>query len=489
MSRSLRALTEGCARTVSVLRGLGNRAKDRRDSGSSDRIGAAPPLTLLKWMAVTGVVVLAFAPATALGKTSHRQPRIAQLKTHDAGAPARATAPRMQILAPGAGYADVHGSASVRALQRKLARAGFGPGPIDGLYGPRTEHAVIKFQAAHALQVDGIAGPHTFAALRSGRLRATTRSARAVTRSRTATTRRRTAPIGAQRSARRRPANGRPTVRSNRNATRRAIRAPGSSLPMGWIVLIAALGGAVLFAAIAGTRLRRRAEPHPAGPGNPEPDGNGKPTPITPETSSGARLDAEYSNDARDAFSLAGLLEQQGDIEGALAAYRQAVALGHLGAACNLGVLLEEQHDIEGAEAAYRRSAQGGDPNGAFNHAGLLERRGALDEAIAAYRRADRLGHAAAACNLGVLLEEQGDLEGAEAAYRRADAGGDASGTFNLGIVLERRGDVAAALAAFQRAASIGPPDVRSAAHAVAAELSAGVNRPSALERGGIRHG
>ncbi len=67
-------------------------------------------------------------------------------------------------LYPGAGYAD-QGLQAVRVLQRELARAGDPPGPIDGRYGPRTEGAVTRFQAAHRLRADGIAGPRTLALL------------------------------------------------------------------------------------------------------------------------------------------------------------------------------------------------------------------------------------------------------------------------------------------------------------------------------------
>ena len=68
---------------------------------------------------------------------------------------------RPNVLFPGAGYAGA-GAGEVRALQRRLRRDGYSPGPIDGRYGPRTERAVTRFQAAHGLKVDGIAGPQTF---------------------------------------------------------------------------------------------------------------------------------------------------------------------------------------------------------------------------------------------------------------------------------------------------------------------------------------
>lgn len=53
----------------------------------------------------------------------------------------------------------------VRRLQKLLARAGFAPGPIDGAFGAGTERALKAFQQAHALGVDGLAGPATWAAL------------------------------------------------------------------------------------------------------------------------------------------------------------------------------------------------------------------------------------------------------------------------------------------------------------------------------------
>ena len=61
------------------------------------------------------------------------------------------------------------GRAAVRRLQRQLRRDGFSPGPIDGRYGPLTERAVSRFQAAHGLQVDGIAGRQTFGELAASR--------------------------------------------------------------------------------------------------------------------------------------------------------------------------------------------------------------------------------------------------------------------------------------------------------------------------------
>lgn len=53
----------------------------------------------------------------------------------------------------------------VEALQRRLIARGISPGPVDGLFGTKTEEAVRRFQESEGLQVDGVAGPHTMDAL------------------------------------------------------------------------------------------------------------------------------------------------------------------------------------------------------------------------------------------------------------------------------------------------------------------------------------
>ncbi len=54
---------------------------------------------------------------------------------------------------------------AVRGLQRRLREAGYGPDEIDGRFGDQTEAAVRAFQEAAGLDVDGIVGPATWAAL------------------------------------------------------------------------------------------------------------------------------------------------------------------------------------------------------------------------------------------------------------------------------------------------------------------------------------
>ena len=53
----------------------------------------------------------------------------------------------------------------VRYLQEQLAANGYDLGPVDGIFGRLTRDAVIAFQQANGLLVDGIVGPQTWGAL------------------------------------------------------------------------------------------------------------------------------------------------------------------------------------------------------------------------------------------------------------------------------------------------------------------------------------
>ena len=53
----------------------------------------------------------------------------------------------------------------VKSIQESLRQLGFQPGPIDGVFGEKTENAVIHFQEDHSLYADGIVGPTTWQAL------------------------------------------------------------------------------------------------------------------------------------------------------------------------------------------------------------------------------------------------------------------------------------------------------------------------------------
>jgi DNA invertase Pin-like site-specific DNA recombinase/peptidoglycan hydrolase-like protein with peptidoglycan-binding domain len=84
------------------------------------------------------------------------------------GAPQGALPAKMADAAPlerGSGYGAVREARRVKTLQRSLRQLGWAPGPVDGLFGPRTEAAVRRFQAARGLATDGVAGPVTWRSL------------------------------------------------------------------------------------------------------------------------------------------------------------------------------------------------------------------------------------------------------------------------------------------------------------------------------------
>jgi N-acetylmuramoyl-L-alanine amidase len=56
----------------------------------------------------------------------------------------------------------------ISGIQARLANLGFGPGPVNGAGGPRTEAAIQAFQAEHpSLPADGVCGPETLAKLKA----------------------------------------------------------------------------------------------------------------------------------------------------------------------------------------------------------------------------------------------------------------------------------------------------------------------------------
>ena len=76
---------------------------------------------------------------------------------------------------PRLGHRLMHGGDrgwDVAALQFLLKSRGFGPGGVDGVFGPNTSAAVRGFQRAARLAVDGVAGRATLRALRHKQLEA-----------------------------------------------------------------------------------------------------------------------------------------------------------------------------------------------------------------------------------------------------------------------------------------------------------------------------
>ena len=95
-----------------------------------------------------------------------------------------------------------------------------------------------------------------------------------------------------------------------------------------------------------------------------------------------------------------------------------------------------------------------------LNLGGLLAQQGDVPGAIAAFWRAAERGDSSAASNMGILLEHDGDLDGALAAYRKASEAGDADGSLNLGALLARTGDPTGAVSAYQKAIQHGDEEL-----------------------------
>lgn len=194
------------------------------------------------------------------------------------------------------------------------------------------------------------------------------------------------------------------------------------------------------------------------------------------------------------AFQLGVLLAGSGDLDGARGAYQRAVSFATAGnttaaarrteapypdtglksterdkaittAALELGILLAEQGDLNGARVAYRNAVD-------FGHTGTapwpmmklalaLIEHADTETAQAALHSAIDTGHppvvAVASLGLGNLLAQEGDAEAARTAFQRAiDSGypqlADAA-SLGLGWLLTDHDDVPAARDAFRHAA------------------------------------
>ena len=67
----------------------------------------------------------------------------------------------------GSGYVRPGGSDRVREVQRRLIGLGYRPGPVDGLFGPRTRAATRWFQYKHGLALTGRVSRATLAVLQA----------------------------------------------------------------------------------------------------------------------------------------------------------------------------------------------------------------------------------------------------------------------------------------------------------------------------------
>jgi predicted component of type VI protein secretion system len=144
-----------------------------------------------------------------------------------------------------------------------------------------------------------------------------------------------------------------------------------------------------------------------------------------------ARADA---GDEYAAWRLADLLAERGDLDG----LRARADAGDEAAAWRLAGLLDERDDLDGAVQVLRARADAGDEYAAGRLAGLLAVRGDLDGAVQILRARTDAGDGYAADQLAFLLRERGDLDGLRA---RADAG-DEDAADQLAELLAQRGDL-----------------------------------------------
>jgi tetratricopeptide (TPR) repeat protein len=158
-------------------------------------------------------------------------------------------------------------------------------------------------------------------------------------------------------------------------------------------------------------------------------------------------------------------LQAKGQVEEAIAAFRQALALEPKDARVhyNLGNALAAKGQVDQAIAAFRQAITL-DPKDAKAHTNLgsaLHTKGLWDEALAACQKAIVLDPklAMAYNNLGLALKEKGQVERAIAAYHQAIAVDPKLGLayYNLGIALEVRRQLDQAIAAYRQAVTLDP--------------------------------
>jgi peptidoglycan hydrolase-like protein with peptidoglycan-binding domain/tetratricopeptide (TPR) repeat protein len=459
-----------------------------RGPGAQLPVGPASPLHRRFWAAAVPVLALAL-PSAALGAGSGGS------HMHHARTESRAAGKSVAVLlAPGSGYGSPRGSPLVRTVQRRLASAGFTPGPIDGRYGPRTLHAVLAFQATHGLRADGVVGSRTWTALTPAHLALVPGAGYQPGGSHfVGTVQRSLARAGYHPG----PGDGRygplteAAVRHFQNT--HGLRATGAA------------GPAVLAAILRQTRQSSRhlsrhlSHPRANGPssrpanasvatkaaGRRERASARSGARRSPEQLVGSTRPATHQSGASSttwllvlavlglaALAAAGVARRRGARrrssgrpEGHPRQPRPPVAPPSNGMEPVAATPNGNGHPTNWHHAVRDTTANGDSPaplatpdahvddaGDAFDLGLLLEEKGNLAGAQAAYHRAEENGHGPAASNLGVLLHERGASSEAEAAYCRADEYGDATGAFNLGVLLQERGAVAEAESAYRRA-------------------------------------
>jgi len=151
--------------------------EDWISAGATAPTGGQPPIlaAVLRHrgraaLAAAILVVCLLGGLALAGVFSGSSPDTSPATESTASAPSTTTTPQVTrtqptVAAPSSTLKPGDQGASVKLLQRALARLGYSPGTIDGQYGPSTTQAVSRFQRAKGLTEDGILGPDTLRAL------------------------------------------------------------------------------------------------------------------------------------------------------------------------------------------------------------------------------------------------------------------------------------------------------------------------------------
>lgn len=114
-------------------------------AGAGAVVGAVTGLTVLE-----GAAIGAGVGAVTGAVTNQKQINLGSL--HDGGGKPGAQASQQNH---GASHATPASSPLVADVQSALNRAGYNPGPADGVYGPHTRTAISAYQRDNGLSVDG----------------------------------------------------------------------------------------------------------------------------------------------------------------------------------------------------------------------------------------------------------------------------------------------------------------------------------------------
>ena len=164
-------------------------------------------------------------------------------------------------------------------------------------------------------------------------------------------------------------------------------------------------------------------------------------------------------------YNLGIALNDQGDADGAIAHYRQAVELrpSYAEAHYNLGRLLVQKGQLDEAIVHYEKALEinPADAEAHNNLGAALFASGRVDEAMLHYRKAlaIRRDYADASCNLASALLSKGDLDGAIAYYSACLVGSpnQPEAQYNLASALFRTGRTDEAIAHYQKVLELRP--------------------------------